>query len=71
MVMIFASAASATSVWQDLVAWPSRRTVQAPHSPSPQPYFVPVSWRRLRKTERRVSSAGALTGDFAPLMVRM
>jgi len=42
MVVIFALAASATKVWQDLTAWPSSRTVQAPHSPSPQPYLVPV-----------------------------
>ena len=28
MVVIFAAAASATSVWQDFAAWPSRRTVQ-------------------------------------------
>src|ERR1700679_2573324 len=70
MVVILAPTASANSVWQDLTAWPSSRTVQAPHSPSPHPYLVPVRLRRLRRTESRVSSAGAGTGTLAPLILR-
>jgi hypothetical protein len=29
------------------------RTEQEPHSPSPQPSFVPVRWRSSRRTSRR------------------
>src|ERR1039457_510027 len=65
--MIFALAAADTGVMQERVARPSSKTVQAPHWPSPQPYFVPVRSSRLRKMERRVSSAGALTLICVPL----
>src|ERR1017187_10069575 len=71
MVVIFLPTASEARVWQDFTAWPSSRTVQAPHSPSPQPYFVPVRLRQLRRTERSVSSPGALTGILAPLILRV
>ncbi len=42
MVVIFAPAAAAAGMEQERVAAPSISTVQAPHWPSPQPYFVPV-----------------------------
>ena len=35
---------------QASTTWPSRSTEQAPHSPSPQPSFVPVSPRSSRRT---------------------
>src|SRR5216683_2068168 len=71
MVVIFFPAASETGVWQDRAARPSINTVHAPHCPSPQPYFVPVSCSRLRNTERRVSSPGASTRRSAPLTVKI
>src|SRR6187401_167245 len=46
------------------------RTVHAPHCPSPQPYFVPVRSRRLRRTARSASSAGASTLSGFPLTLR-
>src|SRR5215813_2466919 len=45
---------SLTAVAQARVAWPSTCTVQAPHSATPQPYFVPVS----PNSSRRYQSSG-------------
>src|SRR6516225_3282254 len=70
MVIIFAPVTEAAMVRQDRFADPSISTVQAPHCPSPQPYFVPVRCNRLRNTESRVSSPTARTGSSAPLMLR-
>ena len=39
---------SPTGVWHDSTGSPSTSTVQAPHSPSPQPGLVPVSPRAPR-----------------------
>ena len=39
----------------EFVGSPSTRMVHAPQSPSPQPSFVPVSPKRLRKTNNMVS----------------
>src|SRR5258708_24284036 len=50
MVVTFLPATSETAVWQERTACPSRCTVQAPHNPAPQPYFVPVSCRCSRTT---------------------
>src|ERR1039458_7918206 len=44
MVTIFLAAADAALATHDFTARPSISTVQAPHWPSPQPYFVPI-WR--------------------------
>ena len=41
-------------VWHARTAWPSTCTVQAPHSPAPQPNRVPVS----RSSSRRYQSNG-------------
>src|SRR6202030_2297666 len=51
MVVTFLPATIATGVWHERIALPSRCTVQAPHMPAPQPYFVPVSLRCSRTTE--------------------
>ena len=49
---------------------PFRMTVHAPHTPMPQPTFVPVSPSR-RITVARVSRLGShTTGRSTPLMVR-
>src|SRR5579859_4661875 len=53
MVTIGLPVAVATGVWQDRVATPSMWTVQAPQSPMPQPYFVPVMFSKSRSTQRR------------------
>ena len=55
---------SAPSAWQvgtrhEFTARPSTRTVQAPHSPSPQPSLVPVSAEILAQ----VSSSRFIGGD--------
>ena len=47
---------SLSGVWQERTALPSTITVQAPHRPLPQPYFVPVSSRSVRSTHSSVRS---------------
>src|SRR5579862_6011501 len=56
-----------TGVWQERTARPSRWTVQAPHMPAPQPYFVPVSLRCSRMTQSSGVSGAAST--FAGLLL--
>src|ERR1700676_4501055 len=47
-------------------ATPSRCTVQAPHSPMPQPYLVPVSPKASRSTHKSgVSGSISNSTDFA------
>src|SRR5258708_27720809 len=50
IVVIFFVPTAETAVWQDRTASLSRCTVQAPQSPIPQPYFVPVIFSLSRKT---------------------
>src|SRR6476646_9031603 len=50
MVVMAAPAACARGTRQLFTSCPSTRTEQAPHSPSPQPSFVPVRPRSLRST---------------------
>src|SRR6188508_1632588 len=45
-------------------------TVQAPHWPSPQPYFAPVSPSRSRRTNSSDSSDPASTVCVVPFTVR-
>ena len=45
-----------TGVMHDLIGWPFRWTVQAPHSPEPHPNLVPVSFRCSRSTHSNVVS---------------
>jgi hypothetical protein len=51
--------------------FPSTRTVHAPHSPSPQPYFVPVSSSDSRSTQSRRVSGSASTARADPLTLRV
>ena len=46
-------------VWQERVAAPSMWTVQAPQSPMPQPYFVPVMLSRSRNAQSKGISGSA------------
>src|SRR6185437_14763394 len=45
-------------------------TVQAPHCPSPQPYLVPVRFRRSRKAYSSISSSPACKRWSVPLTFR-
>src|SRR5579864_3382733 len=69
--MIFFPTAALTWVLHDRTAEPSSSTVHAPHWPSPQPYLVPVSSRRSRKTFSRVSSGATSTVCSFPLTKRV
>ena len=53
MVVIFFPATEEMRVMQERVASPSTCTVQAPHSDSPQPNFVPVRPSVSRSTQSR------------------
>jgi hypothetical protein len=50
-------------------AAPSRSTVQAPHSPSPHPSFVPVNPHSSRSTSSSRFMGGASTSTGAPFRV--
>src|SRR5208337_1439590 len=64
MVVTVLPATSFTSSVHERSAFPFTITVQAPQSPSPQPYFVPVRPRSYRRTHRRMrlGSTSKLTG---------
>src|ERR1700730_4626205 len=59
-----------TGITQARAATPSISTAQAPHSPSPQPYFGPFNSRSLRKTWSNAVSGAASTSWILPLTVR-
>src|SRR5579863_2222746 len=61
MVVTVLPATIATGTWHERTALPSRCTVQAPHMPAPQPYFVPVSLRCSRTTQSSGVSGPAST----------
>ena len=50
---------------------PSTRTVQAPHSPSPQPSFVPVRLRSSRRTSSSRRMPGTSTSAVVPLTTKL
>jgi hypothetical protein len=52
MVVTLLLATCKSYVWHERTALPSRWTVQAQHSPAPQPNFVPVSLRCSRTIQR-------------------
>src|SRR5579862_359264 len=54
----------------EVVALPSTRTVQAPQTPSPQPYFAAVRPSSSRRTARRLRSGEPSTSLATPLIVR-
>src|SRR5215467_8434775 len=53
------------------MAFPRNSTVHAPHSPSPQPYLVPVRPRRLRNTESKDSPETDSVLCSLPLTLRV
>src|SRR5580704_4226764 len=65
MVRISPPAACATGTRQLLTSAPSSRTEHAPHSPSPQPSFVPVSASSLRSasSNRSIGHARKRRGE--------
>ena len=52
---------------QESTTAPSSMTLHAPHSPSPQPSFVPVSARSSRRTSSSRRIPGTSTSTEAPL----
>ncbi len=62
------SAASA-SMRQPETGWPSTRTVQAPHMPTPQPSRAPSSASSLRSTSSSVSVEETSSACASPLTV--
>src|SRR4029077_7208282 len=64
--MLFAPTCE-TGVMQERVGAPSRCTVQAPHSPAPQPNLVPVSSRVSRNTQSNGLSGETLAFFSLPL----
>src|SRR5580658_3002056 len=67
MVVMLFPATCETGVEHDRIADPSTCTVQAPHSPAPQPNFVPVSSRVSRNTQSKGVSGETLTFFSLPL----
>jgi len=61
-------AASLTESWQERRGEPFRRTVQAPHWPSPQPYLVPVRPRSSRNAKSKVVSGSHARIRLFPLI---
>src|SRR6202521_4189144 len=69
MVVMRAPAASDTGSAHECAGWPLRCTVQAPHRPIPQPYFVPVSPTCSRITySRGVSGSTSTLYDLALIL---
>src|SRR5690348_10814402 len=61
---------STANIRHALTDAPSTRIVQEPHSPSPQPYLVPVNPSTSRISASAVMSSGTLARRGAPLMVK-
>src|SRR5207244_12053161 len=71
MVVIFLPTARVACRKQDLTETPSISTVQAPHWPMPQPYFVPVRPIESRSTHNSGVSGSASTEYWTPLTRRV
>src|SRR3990172_3163015 len=56
---------------QELSDAPSTRIVQAPHSPSPQPYFVPVNPSTSRSISRALISTGTVALRATPFSLKL
>src|SRR5664279_6171509 len=54
---------------QEFTGVPSRRTVQAPHSPTEQPCLTPVNCRRSRSTSRSDSRMSISISTARPFTV--
>ena len=71
MVVIFMPATLAAGVMQARIGVPSNRTVQAPHWPMPQEYFVPVMFSLSRSAHSKGMSEETSTGRSFPLIFRV
>src|SRR5215510_14138582 len=60
-----------TCVWQARAGVPSRWMVHAPHSPTPQPYFVPTRPNASRSTHNIGVSDATSTEWVRPLTLRV
>src|SRR5213075_1119087 len=69
MVVKLRSFASCAGIWQERTAFPFSRTVHEPHTPTPQPNFVPVRPNESRKIQTSGMSSSTSTSLCAPLMV--
>src|ERR1051326_5119863 len=70
MVRMDFLSASPAGVTQEATLFPSSKTVQARHWPSPQPYFAPVSWNSSRNKSSNGRSGSVLTVRDCPLTVK-
>src|SRR5262249_45873129 len=70
MVVTFAPSTCAAGTRHELTGAPSISTVHAPHSPSPQPSFVPVSRQCSRRTSRSRLSGCTSSRVCLPFSVR-
>jgi hypothetical protein len=71
MVVTLRPSASPSDSVQLGMAWPSTITVQAPHSPVPQPYLVPVRLAASRKAHSSGVSSGRRISSGWALIVRL
>src|ERR1700689_1112618 len=60
-----------TAVWQERTASPPTITVQAPQSPTPQPYLGPLMFNTSRSTHSRGISGGTSTVAATLLTVNL
>src|ERR1700722_9225393 len=60
-----------TAVWQERTASLPTMTVQAPQSPTPQPYLGPLMFNTSRSTHRRGMSGGTSTVAATLLIVNL
>src|SRR6266478_3871903 len=68
MVMMDFPVASLTESWHERRGMPFRSMVQAPHWPSPQPYFVPVRPSSSRRAKSRFVSGPETKIRLFPLI---
>src|SRR5689334_9390448 len=66
MVVIGLPTTAPTAIWHERRGASPISTVQAPHCPSPHPYFAPVSPSSSRKTYSSGVSRSYCTGYFSP-----
>src|ERR1700686_1379679 len=70
IVVRFVPAACRTGTRQLLINLPFIKTEQEPHSPSPQPSFVPVNPSSCRRTSNSLSMGKTRTVSALPFTVR-
>src|SRR6266700_103677 len=70
MVVTALPATADAGMLHERVAWPSIRTVQAPHWAMPQPYLVPVSFKESRSTHSNGVSGSTSAVCAIPLTIR-